>query len=164
MVQFSEPCQRYLVRKMGIPERLKEERLRLKMTQPEFGALGDAGKTTVISWERGDATPNAAFLSAAALNGLDVQYVVTGSRRGDGLGESAVHQAVLDAVDLLSLGKKVDAQQLAKAVVKLCQRSAPEAGADRPRYTVQQNIQGGVGQQVNGDLINHGSVTNNLKK
>lgn len=45
--------------------------------------------------------------------------------RGAHLTPDDVHQAVLDAVDLLSLEKKVDAQQLAKAVVKLCLKSSP---------------------------------------
>lgn len=40
---------------------------------------------------------------------------------------AAVHQAVLDAVHLLSLDKKIDAEQLAQAVVKLCAREAMPA-------------------------------------
>lgn len=67
---------------MGIAERLKEERKRLKLSQPDFGALGGAGKTTVIAWERGAATPNAAFLENAAAAGADVRYIVTGDREG----------------------------------------------------------------------------------
>lgn len=51
------------------------------------------------------------------------------------LDHSGVHQAVLDAVDLLSLGKKVDAEQLAKAVVKLCGNrgagSVPSTGSSQ---------------------------------
>ena len=38
--------------------------------------------------------------------------------------EAMVYQAVINAVDLLSLEAKIDAQQLAKAVVKLCLRKA----------------------------------------
>lgn len=162
MVQFSEPCQRYLVQKMGIAERLKDERQRLKLSQPEFGALGGAGKTTVIAWERGDATPNAAFLASAAAVGIDVQYIITGERRGDGIGESAVYQAVLDAVDLLSLEKKVDAQQLAKAVVKLTSRApAPQA---QPGGV--QTINGNSGQvtQSGQILINNGVPNGSGKK
>lgn len=127
---------------MGIAERLKEERQRLKFSQSEFGALGGAGKTTVIAWERGDATPNAAFLSAAAAAGIDAQFVITGERKGSGYGDAGVYQAVLDAIDLLSLDKKVDAQQLAKAVIKLCAKSAGHESSNGP---VQTNI-GNQGQ------------------
>lgn len=68
---------------------------------------------------------SAELLAALAVTGVDVAYVLTGQRQGQGIGESAVHQAVLDAVDLLSLEKKVDANQLAKAVTKLALRSVP---------------------------------------
>ncbi len=77
----------------------------------------------------------------------------------------AVHQAVLDAVDLLSLEGKVDAQQLAKAVVKLCQRTtqSPNAGGmiqsnvikgDRVEMKVGINH----GQVVEGNVTNHGAM------
>jgi len=119
---------------MSIGTRLKEERERLGLSQAALGAIGDFGKTTVIAWERGTAFPNALFLSDIAEIGADIQYIVTGVRQGGGIGEAAVHQAVLDAVDLLSLEKKVDAQQLAKAVAKLCVKAAPtkQAPPDSP--------------------------------
>lgn len=65
---------------MDIAERLKSERERIGLTQTAFGALGGAGKTTVIAWERGTAHPNASFLAAIAEAGVDVCYVITGSR------------------------------------------------------------------------------------
>ncbi|UTH73955.1 hypothetical protein [Chromobacterium sp. IIBBL 290-4] len=57
--------------------------------------------------------------------GADVVFILTGQRQSQGIDGSAVQQAVLDAVDLLSLEKKVDANQLAKAVTKLALRSVP---------------------------------------
>lgn len=133
---------------MDIAGRLKEERKRLKLSQSDFGALGSAGKTTVISWERGDATPNSAFLQAVALAGADVRYIITGRRQEEGIKESAVHQAVLDAVDLLSLGNKVDAQQLAGAVIKLINRSPPSSSPSMN----QQSVIGGNAQQFNAPI------------
>jgi len=65
---------------MTIGVRLKSERERLKLSQTAFGDIGGVGKTTVIAWERGTAFPNAAFLEAAATFGVDVAYVVTGTR------------------------------------------------------------------------------------
>lgn len=65
---------------MSIGQRIKEERERLKLSQPAFGDIGEMGKTTVISWERGTAFPNAAFLEKAAKFGMDVYYVITGER------------------------------------------------------------------------------------
>lgn len=65
---------------MTIGDRLKAERERLGFSQTQFGLIGGVGKTTVIAWERGTASPNAAFLAAVAERGLDVLYVLTGSR------------------------------------------------------------------------------------
>lgn len=65
---------------MSIGNRIKEERERLKLSQTTFGDIGGMGKTTVQAWERGTAFPNAAFLSLAAMLGIDVYYVITGER------------------------------------------------------------------------------------
>lgn len=82
---------------MEIADRLKEERERLGLSQTAFGQLGGAGKTTVIAWERGSAFPNAAFLALLAEHGLDVAYVVTGSRKGPPpLTLTAEEQVLLD--------------------------------------------------------------------
>jgi transcriptional regulator with XRE-family HTH domain len=105
-------------------DRLRDERKRLGKTQDEFASVAGITRRPYGEWEKGETAPDAKQLAALALAGADVQYIVTGERRGQGLGESAVHQAVLDAVDLLSLGKKLDADQLALAVVKLCARHA----------------------------------------
>lgn len=106
--------------------RLKEERIRLGQTQESFAEVAGAKRRTLIDWEKGVSSPTAVQLSALSTIGVDVQYVVTGRRHQGGIGESSVHQAVLDAVDLLSLDQKVDAAQLAKAVVKLIAKSAQE--------------------------------------
>lgn len=134
-----------------IGKRLKEERERLKFNQADFAALAGAAKRTQIDWEKGVSSPTAVQLAALRTIGVDVTYVVTGERQGHGIGESAVHQAVLDAVDLLSLDKKVDASQLAKAVVKLCARhSAPSAVSGS--VTNQQNVHGGQAHQYNAPI------------
>lgn len=64
--------------RIEIGTRLKEERERLGLTQPEFAALGGASKRSQIEWEKGGQVPNAAFLAAVDMHGVDVQYVVTG--------------------------------------------------------------------------------------
>lgn len=109
-----------------IANRLKEERERLALTQEVFADAAGAKRRTLIDWEKGVSSPTAVQLSALANIGADVQYILTGKHQGQGIGEAAVHQAVLDAVDLLSLEKKVDAGQLAKAVVKLVAKTVPE--------------------------------------
>jgi transcriptional regulator with XRE-family HTH domain len=65
---------------MTIGERLKEERSRLGLSQTDLGAIGGVGKTTQINYEKGDRSPDAAYLAAAAAAGVDILYVVTGQR------------------------------------------------------------------------------------
>lgn len=63
-----------------IGERLKEERDRLGLTQPQFAEAAGAAKRTLIEWEKGATAPNAVQLSALKEIGVDVLYVVTGQR------------------------------------------------------------------------------------
>lgn len=134
---------------MTIGDRLKEERVRLGLSQSDFAGLAQTTKKSQIEYEKGAVYPNAGYLAAVASGGADVQYVITGERQGQGIGESAVFQAVLDAVDLLSLEKKVDAGQLAKAVVKLCARQASPAS---PTSTGIQIHGSQVGNVIHGDV------------
>lgn len=64
----------------SIAERLREERKRLGLTQERFGAEGGVGKLAQLNYEKGERSPDAAYLSALALVGLDVSYVLTGER------------------------------------------------------------------------------------
>jgi transcriptional regulator with XRE-family HTH domain len=63
-----------------IGQRLKEERLRLKMNQPDFAALGGKVKKTLIDYEKDESSPDAKFLAAIAAAGADTNYILTGQR------------------------------------------------------------------------------------
>ncbi|KEY87629.1 helix-turn-helix domain-containing protein [Pseudomonas capeferrum] len=65
---------------MGIGERLKEERERLGLNQTEFAALAGASKNTQYNYEKGERSPDANYLAAAAHQGVDILYVITGQR------------------------------------------------------------------------------------
>lgn len=65
---------------VGIGERLKEERERLGLNQTEFAALAGASKNTQYNYEKGERSPDANYLAAAAHQGVDVLYVITGQR------------------------------------------------------------------------------------
>ena len=75
-----------------------------------------------------------------------------------GITETAVHQAVTDAVDLLSLEDKIDARQLAKAVVKLVKRHPTDTPiAASAGGVVLSNVTGGNHTIAGGDMtINRG--------
>lgn len=63
-----------------IGQRLKQERQRLKLTQPEFAELALTKKRTLIDWEKGVSSPTAPQLSAMANAGVDILYVITGEQ------------------------------------------------------------------------------------
>jgi transcriptional regulator with XRE-family HTH domain len=65
---------------MRLGARLREERDRLKLTQPEMAALVGVRKGTQIAWEKGASAPDAAQLNVLLARGVDVIYVLSGLR------------------------------------------------------------------------------------
>ena len=63
-----------------ISERLKEERLRLGMTQLEMATAGGCKRQAQIRYESGDRSPDGDYFSAIAAAGADVNYILTGVR------------------------------------------------------------------------------------
>lgn len=61
-------------------DRLREERQRLKLTQPQFGELAGVKKRTIVAWEKGETTPSSVHLSALSAAGVDVLYLLGGVR------------------------------------------------------------------------------------
>lgn len=63
-------------------ERLKEERLRLAMSQEVFGAHGGVRKQAQIKYEKGDRNPDSAYFEGIASIGANVDYILTGVTSG----------------------------------------------------------------------------------
>ncbi|WP_122664350.1 helix-turn-helix domain-containing protein [Pseudomonas viridiflava] len=63
-----------------IGQRLKEERLRLKLSQSALGSIGGVETNAQGNYENGLRYPRADYLSRIAKGGIDVAYVVTGLR------------------------------------------------------------------------------------
>lgn len=61
-----------------IASRVRQERLRLEMTQPTLARLGGVSKTTQSGYESALHVPDALYLARASQHGLDPSYVVTG--------------------------------------------------------------------------------------
>ena len=59
--------------------RLKEERLRLGLTQEQFGALGGVKKQAQLKYEKGERKPDAAYFEGIAAAGANVDYILTGT-------------------------------------------------------------------------------------
>ncbi|NBA98631.1 helix-turn-helix domain-containing protein [Pseudomonas sp. R5(2019)] len=64
----------------GIGSRIREERERLGLTQRLFGDIGGVEPNAQGKYESGERTPKADYLAAVAARGVDVLYVLTGSR------------------------------------------------------------------------------------
>lgn len=65
-----------------IGTRLREERERLGFNQTDFGAVGGVLKKAQFNYEKGERSPDAAYLAAIAAAGADVLYILTGQRVG----------------------------------------------------------------------------------
>ena len=65
--------------RMGtLADRLKEERVRLALTQDQMAAAAGLNRTAQIRYEKGERNPDTDYLAAVAAAGVDVGYVITG--------------------------------------------------------------------------------------
>ncbi|ELW8793366.1 XRE family transcriptional regulator [Salmonella enterica] len=71
----------------GIGERLREERLRLELSQAALGEIGGVRKQAQLLYEKGERNPDAAYLSAISKFGVDIQFIVTGVRSSESLSD-----------------------------------------------------------------------------
>lgn len=65
---------------INIGLRLRGERERLGLTQDALATAVRVSKRALINYEKGERSPDAELLAAAAEVGLDVLYVLTGQR------------------------------------------------------------------------------------
>jgi len=65
---------------VSLGERLREERGRLGLNQSDFAALAGVTKKTQMLYESDDRSPKADYLAELGRAGVDVLYVLTGTR------------------------------------------------------------------------------------
>jgi len=65
---------------VSIGERLREERERLKLSQPAVAEAVGVSKKTQIDYEKDRTPPDANYFSVVAGLGFDISYVITGMR------------------------------------------------------------------------------------
>ncbi|OFC62974.1 helix-turn-helix domain-containing protein [Candidatus Erwinia dacicola] len=92
-------------------ERLKEERIRLGLSQAALGEIGGVRKQAQLNYEKGERNPDVAYLSAIAKFGADVQFIVTGVRSAETLN--------VDEQELLNLFRKASLAIKAAALAAL---------------------------------------------
>ena len=79
---------------MSIGARLREERVKLGLSQEAFAALAGVSKRVQLKWEKDETSPSAQVLAAFAEAGADLLYIVTGTRRDAPLGHWEPHHSV----------------------------------------------------------------------
>lgn len=145
---------------MSIPKRLKAERERLGLSQPQMGELVNAGKTTVINWEKGVSAPDAMQLAAMAGAGADVLYILT-SQRSQGMDEVELlpsdERVLIDAYRRCNSKAKQNLIQTAALLSAGIAVPAERAGSKR------HSLSGGVTQTVSG-LVGGDVVAGDYKR
>lgn len=92
-------------------ERLREERIRLGLSQAALGEIGGVRKQAQLNYEKGERSPDVAYLSAIAKFGADVQFIITGIRSAEALAP--------DEEELLNLFRKAPLAIKAAALAAL---------------------------------------------
>lgn len=116
-----------------IGARLKETREALGLSQTEFAQIAEkagvpgATRQSQAKYEKGQATPSAAYLAAIAAAGADVLYILTGQRS-----QAVAAQALLPAGDRVLLDNFHAAPAQVQAGIKTTLGAfAPDSGNKR---------------------------------
>lgn len=139
-------------------QRLKSERKRLGMTQPEFALVGKVEKGTQINYEQDKRFPSADYLIAIASVGVDTQYVLHGTAASATLTE--------DENELLVGYRKLDLRGKARVlgVVEGITEPAITPSSRGIEGKTQMVFHGKVGQQIHGDITAPQTINMGRKK
>ncbi len=93
---------------VGFGLRLKEERLRLKITQAEFAAIGRVSRPSQVFYESEQRVPDANYLASLSEK-VDVMYILSGRRqkvaKAKVVEATAIH-AILTTIDAWSIERE----------------------------------------------------------
>lgn len=128
---------------MQINDRLTIERDRLGHTQTVMAKLTGVAFRTYCDYEAGKSEPRASFFVLAASIGLDVPYVLLGERSQSALS--------VDEQMLIGAYRSLDTRGRAGVLGMV-------SGLQQPETTIALAFHGEVGQVVDGDLTNTGSL------
>lgn len=109
---------------LGVGERLREERERLGKNQTDFGVAAGVSRGTQKAYELESSSPDVRYLSGLQALGVDVHYVLTGSRVDtDPSKMSDTEKTVLEHMREMS---DADRATLAHLAFAMAQVSKPE--------------------------------------
>lgn len=99
-------------------QRIRSERERLGLSQAAFADQGGASRSSQLLYEKGK-PPTADYLAAIARAGVDVEYVLTGSRRNRAVASEVNLPRLQSAIEVIEeglAGKTLSAAHKAEAV------------------------------------------------
>lgn len=145
---------------MSIGERLREERVRLSLSQELMGESAGVRKQAQLKYEKGERQPDAAYLERLAAIGVDVLYVLTGRRAQAGNGYATAEPGPAGNLSLAELGlikgwRQLDAKgrQAVLAMMEALTQGAP----GRPPGAAVQTVAGRDVKQITTGDINQGN-------
>lgn len=103
----------------AIGDRLRRERIRLEMTQREMAVLGGIQQNTQILYEKNRRQLPAAYLVAVAGHGLDISYVLCGTRPRQLRGEVAEEAALIHNLRALGVREQQDFVRVITTLARL---------------------------------------------
>ncbi|MBK3461652.1 XRE family transcriptional regulator [Pseudomonas haemolytica] len=107
----------------GVGERLREERERLGKNQTDFGVAAGVSRGTQKAYELESSSPDVRYLSGLEALGVDVRYVLTGSRVDTDLADlSDTEATVLGHMREMSDSDRATLAHLAFAMAQVSQR------------------------------------------
>jgi transcriptional regulator with XRE-family HTH domain len=125
-------------------ERIRSERKRLGLTQDAAAQRVGVSKEMWGKYEREVAMPGGEVLLAAALNGFDVNYLLTSQSSGEGF--SAISKRERELLDLYAEQGEHVKDAIDGLVRALSRKSSP--GASATRHAPGQVFHGQVGQVI----------------
>lgn len=125
---------------MSIGNRLREERKRIGLDQGPFGQIGGVQTVAQSNYENGKRVPDAAYLEKVAAAGVDVLYVLTGTRSLSQADLFADLKRYGDAWETLEMaleaaGRELSPAKKRKAADALYQASKAQMSMDKDKLT-----------------------------
>ena len=125
---------------MTIGARLREERKRIGLSQTEFGIGAGVAMKTQLNYEAGERSPDGVYFAAVAGMGVDVRYVITGSR------DYEPPEALTSEEQVLLEHYRAASRDTRNAALGAL------LGATATKRSVSNVFHGGVGQQIEGPV------------
>lgn len=91
--------------------------------QADFAAFAGVAKTSQFNYEKGDRSPDAAYLAAVAEKGVDVLYVVTGERKP--LPSTSLSREVSEFFEVYQLVSETDRDVLYRTACAFARAADP---------------------------------------